>query len=132
MGFISEARRNRKILGGGMRQAGIIAAAGIVAVEKMIERLREDHDNARLLAQGISCIPGLAVDLSRVMTNILYFDLDTDKVRAEDLVSEMNRKGIKFLSTGPRRFRMVTHYGISREDIEASVRFLAETMSSAA
>ena len=73
--FIHEARRNRKVVGGGMRQAGIIAAAGIVALEQMVDRLAEDHANARRLAEGLAEIPGVGVDLARVQTNIVIFDL---------------------------------------------------------
>ncbi|MEO0185051.1 MAG: low-specificity L-threonine aldolase, partial [candidate division WOR-3 bacterium] len=106
--FIAEARRYRKMLGGGMRQAGIIAAAGIVAIEDMIERLGEDHKNARVLAEGINNIPGLSIDLTKVKTNIIYFDLISEKISADELLEKMEEKGIRFLSTGPNRFRMVT------------------------
>ncbi|UCG48979.1 MAG: low-specificity L-threonine aldolase, partial [Phycisphaerales bacterium] len=73
--FIAEARRTRKVLGGGMRQAGIIAAAGIVALEQMVDRIAEDHENARRLAEGIAGISGLSIDASRVQTNIVYFEV---------------------------------------------------------
>ncbi|MCX7995126.1 MAG: low-specificity L-threonine aldolase [candidate division WOR-3 bacterium] len=126
--FIKEARRYRKMLGGGMRQAGIIAAAGIVALEDMIPRIKEDHDNARLLAEGISQIPELCIDLDKVKTNIVYFDLATDKISSEELLKRMNEKGIKFLSTGPNRFRMVTHYGITQEDIRITVETLKKVL----
>lgn len=126
--FIAEAHRNRKVLGGGMRQAGIIAAPGIVALERMVERLKEDHRNAQQLAQGISQIPGLAIDLARVQTNILYFDLVNDGIRPEELVERMAEQGIKFLQTGPSRFRIVTHYGIRSEHIEATLKILDAQM----
>ena len=110
--FISEARRNRKVLGGGMRQAGIIAAPGLVALDKMIVRLAEDHANARRLAKGISEIRGLRIELARVKTNIIYFDVTNEEISAEKIQAGLEKKGIKALPTGPARFRMVTHYGV--------------------
>ncbi|MEO0095582.1 MAG: low-specificity L-threonine aldolase [candidate division WOR-3 bacterium] len=126
--FIKEARRYRKMLGGGMRQAGIIAAAGIVALEDMIERLKEDHLNAKMLAEGISRIPGLFIDLDKVKTNIIYFDLITDKISGDGLLKKMSEKGIKFLSTGHNRFRMVTHYGITEEDVRVTIEVLKQIL----
>ncbi len=126
--FIYEARRNRKVLGGGMRQSGIIAAAGIVALDNMIERLAEDHRNARLLAEGIAQIPGLSIELDRISTNILYFDLVSEQLKVEDLIAQLGERGIKLLSTGPSRFRIVTHYGINTEDIKAALAALKEVM----
>ena len=126
--FISEARRARKVLGGGMRQAGIIAAAGIVALEQMVERLKEDHQNARHLAEGISRIPGLSIDLKRIQTNIIYFSRVADRMTDEEFLRMLLDKGIKFLSTGPSRFRMVTHYGISSEDIDVTVAAFKDVM----
>jgi threonine aldolase len=127
--FIKEARRYRKMLGGGMRQAGIIAAAGIVALEDMIERLEEDHKNAKLLAEGISKIPGLYIDLEKVKTNIIYFDLVSKRISPEELVKRMDLEGIKFLQTGPNRFRMVTHYGITEEDVKITIETLKKIIS---
>lgn len=119
--FISEAHRYRKLLGGGMRQAGIIAGPGIVALERMVERLAEDHVNAKKLARGVSQIPGLSIDLARVQTNILYFDLKSDKMTPDDLLQQLNARGVKILQTENRRFRMVTHYGIRSEHIDAVI-----------
>ena len=128
--FIAEARRTRKVLGGGMRQAGIIAAAGIVALTQMVDRLQEDHDNARRLAVGIVGIDGLSIDPARVQTNIVYFDLLRDKPYAEEFAREVARHGLKILSVGPNRLRAVTHYGITAGDIEEAVTILADAMSS--
>jgi len=129
--FIAEARRTRKVLGGGMRQAGIIAAAGIVAVEKMVERLKEDHANARRLAEGIDKIEGLSIDLTVVQTNIIYFELVSDKIDVEAFLMRLGEKGIKLLRIGgPRRFRVVTHYGIEAEDIDVTLKALKEVMKS--
>ena len=130
--FIAEARRNRKMLGGGMRQAGMIAAPGIVALEKMIGRLAEDHANARRLVDGIAAIPGLSTDVERVHTNIVYFDVKTDKITAEQLKERLEAKGIKALTTGPSRFRMLTHYGIEAADIDRAVAVTGEIMKEVA
>ncbi len=126
--FIAEARRTRKILGGGMRQAGIIAAAGITALEDMVDRLKEDHGNARHLADGIAHISGLSIDSTEIQTNIVYFKVDDGQVTAEELVKELNKKGIKVLSLDPKQLRAVTHYGISAEDIEVTLKALGEVM----
>ena len=119
--FIDEARRNRKVLGGGMRQAGVIAAAGIVALEEMVDRLADDHTNASRLAEGIANTPGLSVEAGKVKTNIVWFDLADDRLGADEFVAGLAAKGVKLLPLGPRRMRMVTHYGIEPADIEAAL-----------
>jgi threonine aldolase len=118
--FIAQARRYRKMLGGGMRQAGLLAAAGIVALEKMVDRLAEDHANARRLAEGLADMPGVAIDLDRVQTNIIYFNL-TSEVKAPDdvIVQRMIEHKIKILDGGSaRRFRFVTHAWVDRRDVD--------------
>jgi threonine aldolase len=127
-GFIAEARRTRKVLGGGMRQAGILAAAGIVALDKMIDRIREDHDNAAQLAKGIAQIDGLSIDLARVQTNIVYFEVASRKLSADDLVKRLGARGVRVLSVGPARLRAVTHYGITSDDIDQAISVLAGMM----
>ncbi|GAH79245.1 unnamed protein product, partial [marine sediment metagenome] len=129
--FIAEARRTRKVLGGGMRQAGVIAAAGITALEQMVDRLAEDHINARRLAEGIARIGGLSIDPAGTQTNIVYFELVSDRLTAEELVTELGKKGIRLFCTGPSRLRMVTHYGIGSEDIDAALAVLGEVMETA-
>ena len=126
--FVAEARRNRKVLGGGMRQCGIIAAAGITALEGMVDRIADDHANARRLAQGIANIPGLSIEPERVQTNIIYFDMVSQQIKADELVSQLGDKGIKILKLGPSRFRAVTHYGIDSEDIDFTITTLGEIM----
>jgi threonine aldolase len=126
--FISEAVRTRKILGGGMRQTGIIAAAGIISLEQMVERLSEDHINAYTLAEGIAQIPGLSIDVSKIKTNIIYFDLTNHHLNTDELVKKCGQKGLMFLPTGQSRFRMVTHYGITSEDIDDSLATLRDIM----
>ncbi len=130
--FIAQARRIRKVLGGGMRQSGIIAAAGIVALEQMAERIAEDHKNARRLAEGIARIKGLSIDLAKTQTNIVYFEVHAERLTAEKLVMELGKKGIKLLHVGPRRLRAVTHYGISAEDIDLTLTALHELMEGGA
>ena len=129
--FIAEARRARKVLGGGMRQTGVIAAAGITALEEMVDRLAEDHENARRLAEGIAGIGGLSIEPAKVQTNIIYFELDEERMTPTELVTELNKTGVKLLAVGPRRLRAVTHYGISAEDIDLTVKTLGEVMKAA-
>ena len=126
--FITEAIRTRKVLGGGMRQTGIIAAAGVVALEEMLARLKEDHDNARNLAEGIARIPGLSTDTDKAKTNIIYFELVSQRLTADEFITRTGLKGVKFLPTGPSRFRMVTHYGIEPEDIAEALTVLSAVM----
>jgi threonine aldolase len=122
--FIARARRTRKMLGGGMRQAGIIAAAGIVAVEEMVGRLAQDHANAHRLCEGISQIRGLTVEPDRVRTNILFFDLVDERLTDDEFIARLKKKGVLLHHAGPSRFRMVTHYGIGEADIEAAIEAL--------
>jgi len=118
--FIAQARRYRKMLGGGMRQAGVLAAAGIVALEKMVDRLAEDHANARRLAEGLADMPGVTIDLDRVQTNIMFFNLTSEvKMPNDVIVQRMLAHHIKILDGGPaRRFRFVTHAWIDRADVD--------------
>ena len=127
--FINQARGIRKGLGGGMRQAGIIAAAGIVALETMVDRLQEDHTNAQLLAEGIADLPGIVLNPESIKTNIIYFDMDYNAVESADFLAALSTKGIKFFDTGHRRFRMVTHYGITAEDILYTINSFKETLA---
>jgi len=116
--FIDRARKYRKMLGGGMRQAGVVAAPGIIAIGKMVERLKDDHANARLLAVGLSKIEGIAVDLPRVQTNIVVYDVSGVGVDAKQWVAELKKYGVKAGAQEVGRVRMVTHRGIEKEDIE--------------
>ncbi|MCX8171155.1 MAG: low-specificity L-threonine aldolase [Candidatus Bathyarchaeota archaeon] len=124
--FIERARRIRKILGGGMRQAGIIAAPGIIALEKMIDRLEEDHMNARILAEGIAKIDGLYVDLKRVQTNIVLVDVSGLGVDANTFIAELKKHGLLASYHSRTIVRMVTHYGIVREHIEKALTKIEE------
>lgn len=124
--FISKVRRNRKALGGGMRQSGIIAAAGIMALKSMITQIKVDHENARQLAEGIASIDGFTIDLNKVTTNIIYFEIDSEKITGSELVSKMEEKGIKFFETNLNRFRLVTHNGITSTDINQTLSCFKE------
>ena len=127
--FIAQARRTRKALGGGMRQCGIIAAGGIVALEEMVDRLADDHANARRLAEGIAQVEGLSVDLASVVTNMVYFNLTTDRLMPDEFVERLYRKGVKCLALGAAGFRMVTHYGIEAADIDRALEVIREVMA---
>lgn len=119
--FIAEARRWRKVLGGAMRQAGVLAAAGIEALDNMVDRLADDHANARRLADDLAEIPGLAVNLPSVQTNIVIWDLATKRVTPPEVVERLSAAGVKILAIGGRQFRAVTHYGIKADDIDRAV-----------
>ena len=101
-----------------MRQAGVLAAAGLVALEKMTDRIIDDHKNARTLAEGISNIDGITIELDRVKTNIIYFSLDHPKVGGALLLEKMAEKNIHFFELGPSWFRLVTHAGVSKDDVD--------------
>jgi len=130
--FIDEARRTRKIVGGGMRQAGIIAAAGIVALEQMVDRLAEDHANAKRLAEGLANIPGIIVDPASVQTNIVMFGLKNPRLSLAELSARFAAEGVKINPMTATQFRAVTHYGIEREDIEVALEVIRRVMAEAA
>ncbi|MFQ6609931.1 MAG: low-specificity L-threonine aldolase [Fidelibacterota bacterium] len=115
--FICEARRVRKALGGGMRQAGVLAAAGLIALDEMIPQIKRDHDNAKLLAEGLANIPAFKINPSKIKTNIVYFELADTDLTVEEIVNRAEEKGVRFLATGSRQFRVVTHYGVEQGDI---------------
>jgi threonine aldolase len=119
--FITRARKFRKMLGGGMRQAGFMAAAGIVALEQMTSRLSEDHENARLLAQGLREIPGITIDMDTVQTNIVICDISGLKMTASEFSAKLYEKGIRVNGGNSTMVRFVTHYWIKRDDIEATI-----------
>jgi len=126
--FIAEARRVRKLLGGGMRQAGVLAAAGIVALTEMIDRLAEDHHHAKKLAQGLAGIKGIGVQTEKVKTNLVFFEIASKNLTAVDLVNRLGERGIRMLPTGPRRIRAVTHYQITSRDIDYVLTTLRNTL----
>jgi len=115
--FIERARKFRKMLGGGMRQAGILAAAGIVALETMVDRLKEDHDNAKKLAQGLGNIKGIVLEVDDVSTNIVMFDLSPE-LSGYEFIKGLEKVGVKVGSRGGNQFRIVTHRMVSASDID--------------
>jgi len=119
--FIKKARIYRKMFGGGMRQAGVIAAAGLVALEESPKKLATDHANAKRLAEGISQIAGLKIDPSRVKTNIVIFDCEATGMNAVELCEALQPLGIWAQDTAPYSVRFVTHYDVDRDDIERAL-----------
>lgn len=115
--FINRARKGRKLMGGGLRQAGFLAAAGLVALKEMTLRLQEDHDNARLLGEELAKIPGTKVLSEDIHINMVFFDLSETHCDTDDLVQEFLRKGIKINGAENNLMRFVTHYWVTREDV---------------
>jgi len=126
--FVKRARQMRKVLGGGMRQAGVIAAAGIVALTEMVDRLAEDHRNARILAEGLATLPGVTIDPSRVQTNIVVFAMGA-AAAAEALAGALGSEGVLVSDFGGGRLRMVTHYGITAEDCRGAVEAVRRALA---
>jgi threonine aldolase len=125
--FIREARRMRKLLGGGMRQVGILAAAGLIALDKMVDRLAEDHANARRLAEGLAGLPGIRIDLGRVQTNIVIFHVARPGGAAE-LVEGCRARKVRIHAIGPDSIRCVTHKDVDAEDVGRTVAAIRETI----
>jgi threonine aldolase len=119
-GLVDKARKWRKMLGGGMRQAGVIAAAGIVALEKMVNRLAEDHATARHLADGLAQIRGMVVHPEQVQTNIVMFECPP-VISGEEFAEQMNARGVKIGPRGGQRIRAVTHRMVEMEDIDEAL-----------
>ncbi len=127
--FIQRALRIRKQLGGGMRQAGILAAAGIVALETMVERLAQDHLRARRLAEALRKLPGLQTDPESPSTNMVFLNLEENvPLNTRELANRLAERGIKVGVVGSRRFRLVTHYGIEDGDIERAIAAFGEVL----
>jgi threonine aldolase len=130
--FIQKALRLRKILGGGMRQAGVLAAAGIISLESMVERLTDDHVRARRLAEGLAAIPGVKLYMGMPQTNMVFIQIDEKiSVTARDLAGRIAERGVKVGVVGPRAFRMVTHYWIDDEGVDRTVTAFGEVLAPA-
>ena len=137
--FIYNARRTRKALGGGMRQAGIIASAGMYSLDNMLDQIRVDHKNTTRLAEGINEIEGLSIDRKSIKSNILYFDIEKGAKRCEELARQTKNitvypfqialDNIRFFESRPGRFRLVTHYGIAGDDIEKTLGILEKMVN---
>lgn len=126
--FVRKARRARKVLGGGMRQAGVLAAAGIVALTENIDRLADDHAHAKMLAEGIAGIDGLAADPACVRTNIVYFSVEDPELAADRLAGTLDDNGVRVLATGPSQMRAVTHRHITASDIDRALTAMSQVM----
>jgi threonine aldolase len=126
--FVQRARKYRKMLGGGLRQAGILAAAGIVALEKMVDRLADDHANAKSLAMGLAEMPGVTLDPASVESNIVIFDL-APSVDTAAFTAALAGEGVKANATGPGRVRMVTHCGVSADDVAYALQACRRALS---
>jgi threonine aldolase len=126
--FVDKARVYRKALGGGMRQAGVLAAAGQIALEEMPKRLHEDHANARFLAEGVAKLPGIKLDASRVQTNIVIFEIVND-LESPDVTKRLAERQILASGIGPKHIRFVTHMDVSRSDCEQALAAMQEIFS---
>ena len=126
--FIKRARHLRKMLGGGMRQVGVLAAAGLISLEKMTGRLGQDHARAKILFEGLNQVRGLKFDASP-SSNMVYFDLlDEVKLSVNQVVEEMKKRGVLVDWAGPRRFRLVTHYWVDDAGVEKMLKAFAEVL----
>jgi threonine aldolase len=125
--FIDDARRNRKLVGGAMRQVGVLAAAGLVALDEMIDRLAEDHANARLLAERLAGLPGIGLNLDTVETNIIRFNYTGP--RPDDLVARLRADGLWVTGTVAEGLRCVTHYGIGESDVRRAAEIFESVIA---
>ncbi|HQU82416.1 MAG TPA: GntG family PLP-dependent aldolase [Pyrinomonadaceae bacterium] len=125
--FIAEAKTWRKRFGGGMRQVGILAAAGIIALEESPKRLHIDHENARFLAEGVANIKGISIDAEKIQTNIVIFDVSNTGKTSAEIVEELKTENIFAIPFG-KAIRMVTHCDVSREDIENTLKILSRIL----
>jgi len=130
--FIERAHITRKLLGGGMRQAGVLAAAGLIALEETPKRLHIDHENAKHLAKGLARIPGIAIDPAKVVTNILIFDVAPSGKTAAQVVADLGKRGVLCGATGKATIRMVTHFDVDRPAIDRALAIVADVLSARA
>ena len=126
--FIHEAKKIRKALGGGMRQAGIIASAGIYSFNHMIDRLEEDHESAQILAKKLSKIKNLFVDLGLVKTNIVFIYLKHNRLSDEEFLFQLKENNIKIDYKGNRKFRLVTHHDFKKNEIDTVVSTMSNIL----
>src|SRR5262249_18665597 len=126
--FVERCRSIRKMLGGGMRQAGVLAAAGLIALEKGPQRLQEDHDNAQFLARHLAEIPGIGLDPAKVQTNIVIFDLKKSGRTSADFLQSLAERGVLAVPVDSERVRMVTHLDVNRGDVEKAIEVVREVI----
>jgi len=128
---IARGRLYRKRLGGGMRQAGVLAAAGLIALEEMPSRLGEDHANARLLAEGLSRIPGIVIEPHSIQTNIVIFGVEGTGLASQEVSAALKVRGVLANGINPKRMRMVTHFDVDTGDCEKAIKALADVAATA-
>jgi len=124
--LIDKARRVRKLFGGGWRQAGLLAAAGIYALEHNVDRLAEDHANARILAEAIAEFPFFKLNVEDIETNLVWFDVDDSVISADEVTARLEKRGVRILNLGPRLARAVTHLDVTREQAERAAAIIRE------
>lgn len=128
--FIERCRSIRKMLGGGMRQAGVLAAAGLIALEKGPKRLHIDHENARLLAERLAEIPGIRINPAKVQTNIVIYDIQKTGLSSSDFLAELARRKVLGVPVDAEKIRMVTHLDVERNDVEKAQQTIREMLKS--
>jgi threonine aldolase len=126
---IARARRARKLFGGALRQAGIVAAAAVYALENHVERLAEDHQHARLFAEAVSQIDGILIDPADVETNLVFFDIDPELGNAAQLANQLLQRGVRIGAMGAQRLRACTHLDVSRDDVLQAAALLSECVA---
>ncbi len=126
--FVERCRPIRKMLGGGMRQAGVLAAAGLVALEEGPKRLKEDHDNAQVLAQKLSRVPGIDLNPAKVHTNIVIFSVGPSGLSSSEFLAQIASRGVLAVPVDTSRVRMVTHLDVARRDVENAVDIVASVL----
>ena len=126
--FVERCRVIRKMLGGGMRQAGVLAAAGLVALEEGPTHIPTDHENAQIIARGLAKIPGIRIDPKKVQTNIVIFDVGETALQSSELVERLNQRKVLTGAVDLTRIRVVTHRDVSREDCEQAVQIIGEVV----
>ena len=127
--FIRRARRNRKVVGGGMRQAGMVAAAGLVAVHEMVERLSDDHENAKRFARGLAQLDGIEVDVEAIDTDIVIFTLEREGLTPAELSAGLAERGVLINPIGGKKLRAVTNYHVEAEDVDTALAAIREVLA---
>ena len=127
-GFIAKAKKNRKLIGGGMRQSGILAAAGLIALNDMTKRLHIDHDNAKYLANKLAELPGVKVDMDSIHINMVFFTIDNLKMSDAEFIDKLYQKGIKANGAYRGELRFVTNNDVTREDIDYTIKCMKELL----
>lgn len=127
--YITRARKWRKMLGGGMRQVGVLAAPGIVALDTMVDRLADDHARARRLGEALNAVPGVTVDMETLQTNIVVADLQGLELSPRFVAEALGEHGVKVAATGPTKIRLVTHRGVGEADVDQAIAAIADVFA---